>query len=94
MGGRSPGHPHTPPPSSSIIPSWRQPALFELIHGVLFLFRMSAEGTQTGSLSLFCPLGPYWPAHLLGAWHRGSESVGSRSVEGSRSLLYLTPPTS
>ena len=44
MGGRSLRHPHTPPPSSSIIPSWRQPALFELIHGVLFSVQNERRG--------------------------------------------------
>lgn len=94
MGGRGPRHPHTPLPSFSTSPSWRQPALLELIHGARFSVQNERRGYSYCPLSLSCPLGPHWPAHLLGAWHRGSESVGSRSVEGSRSLLHLTPPTS
>ena len=52
--------------------------------GPFFLFRTRAWGTQTGPLSLSCPHGPHWPAHLLGARHGGSEFVWSRTGEGKR----------
>lgn len=52
--------------------------------GPFFLFRTRAWGTQTGPLSLSCPHGPHWPAHLLRARHGGSEFVWRRTGEGER----------
>ena len=63
MGDRGQRHPRTPLPSSSASPSWRQPALLELIHGALFSVQNERRGYSDWPLvpvlspraSLACP---------------------------------------